>query len=176
MTTIPTGRRRLRPEGDSVEFTRTYRASIEDVWAAVTESDRLARWIGFYSGDPQEGHVQFTMNAEGEDNMVPVRYDIRRCEPPRILQIHTTDDFGTWDLVVELAEARGITTLTLAEIVNDPATIENTGPGWEYYLDRLTATMDGTDPATIDFDDYYPTQREYYLRIQRAIIDAATSS
>ncbi|MXP20659.1 polyketide cyclase [Gordonia sp. HNM0687] len=178
MTIIPTptGRHRSRPEGDAVEFTRTYRASIQDVWAAVTESDRLARWIGFYSGDPREGHVQFTMNAEGEDNMIPVRYDIRRCEPPRILQIHATDDFGTWDLVVELTEDRGITTLTLAEIVNDPSMIENTGPGWEYYLDRLIAAMDGTDPAAIDFDDYYPTQQEYYRRIQRAITDSAASS
>ncbi len=98
MTLIPSGRRRLRPEGDAVEFTRTYRTPISDVWAAVTESDRLARWIGFYTGDPTQGYVQFTMNAEGEDNMIPVRYDIRRCEPPRVLQIRATDDFGTWDL------------------------------------------------------------------------------
>ncbi|MED5799671.1 SRPBCC family protein [Gordonia sp. Z-3] len=176
MTLIPSGRRRLRPEGDAVEFTRTYRTPISDVWAAVTESDRLARWIGFYTGDPTQGYVQFTMNAEGEDNMIPVRYDIRRCEPPRVLQIRATDDFGTWDLVVEMVEADGITTVTLAEMVNDPTAIENTGPGWEYYLDRLTAVMLETDPAAVDFDDYYPAQREYYRLIQQAIVDDATSA
>ncbi len=31
-----------------------------------------------------------------------------------------------------MVEADGITTVTLAEMVNDPTAIENTGPGWEY--------------------------------------------
>lgn len=30
-------------------FERTFHAPIEDVWAAVTESDRLARWIGVWT-------------------------------------------------------------------------------------------------------------------------------
>ena len=43
----PTGRREERRRGrPSLVFERTFRAPIEDVWAAVTESDRLARWIG----------------------------------------------------------------------------------------------------------------------------------
>ncbi|AZG48526.1 SRPBCC family protein [Gordonia insulae] len=176
MTPIPTGEHRVRAEGDAVAFTRTYRAGIDDVWAAVTESDRLARWIGFYSGDPKQGHVAFTMNAEGEENMTPTRYDIRACEPPRLLRVHTTDDFGTWDLIVELAESDGVTTLTLSQIIDDPTTIENTGPGWEYYLDRLSAAIDETDPGAIDFDDYYPAQRDYYLRIQHVVAERAGSS
>jgi uncharacterized protein YndB with AHSA1/START domain len=167
----PTGWHRDRPEGAAVEFTRTYRAAIADVWAAVTESDRLARWIGFYDGDPRLGHVAFTMNAEGEENMTPTRYDIRRCEPPHVLRVHTTDDFGTWDLIVELIEEDGVTTLTLSQIIDDPTTIENTGPGWEYYLDRLSAVLRGTDPGDIDFDDYYPAQRGYYLSVQREVTE-----
>ncbi|WP_207843046.1 SRPBCC family protein [Williamsia soli] len=165
MTTTPTGLFSQRDEGDAVSFVRTFNAPIDDVWAAVTESDRLARWIGFFTGDPEQGHVEFTMNAEGDD-VTPARYDIRRCEPPRILQVHTTDDFGTWDLIVELVEKDNVTTLTLSQIIHDPTTIENTGPGWEYYLDRLVAALTGADPGAIDFDDYYPAQQEYYLAIQ----------
>ncbi|MDL9947913.1 hypothetical protein QSJ19_20480 [Gordonia sp. ABSL11-1] len=74
----------------------------------------------------------------------PTRYDIRRCEPPHVLRVHTTDGFGTWDLIVELIEEDGVTTLTLSQIVDDPVTIENTGPGWEYYLDRLSTRSAST--------------------------------
>lgn len=173
---IPSGRHRVRRDGDVVEFTRTYRAAVDDVWAAVTESDRLARWIGFFDGDPDEGYVAFTMNAEGEENMTPVRYDIRRCEPPHVLQVHTTDDAGTWDLILELDENSGITTLRLSQIVHDPEVIESTGPGWEYYLDRLSAVVTGTDPADLDFDDYYPAQREYYLTVRDRVNASANRS
>ena len=165
MTITPTGSFNPRDEGDAVAFVRTFRAPIEDVWAAVTESDRLTRWIGFYTGDPEQGYVEFTMNAEGDD-VTPGRYNIERCEPPRVLRVRTTDDFGTWDLIVELTETDGVTTLTLSQIIDDPTTIENTGPGWEYYLDRLVAALTGADPSAIDFDDYYPAQQEYYRGIQ----------
>src|SRR6185312_1264979 len=41
---------------------RRYATSAEDVWAAFTESDRLARWIGHYIGRGQAGGtVEFTV-------------------------------------------------------------------------------------------------------------------
>lgn len=33
---------------------------------------------------------------------------------------------------------------------------------WEYYLDRLVSAESGGDPATIDFDDDYPSQSGHY--------------
>ena len=41
--------------------TRTFAAPIEDVWAAITEPERLARWIGTWTGDPASGRVRFAM-------------------------------------------------------------------------------------------------------------------
>ena len=174
MTATPTGRRgRGRDGRDTVEFTRTFRAPITDVWSAVTEPERLARWIGTWTGDPAAGHVMFEMTAEGED-VAPGRYDILACEPPQSYEVISTDDFGTWQLRVDLAEADGVTTLVLTQVVHDAAMIENTGPGWDYYLDRLVAVETGGDVAGIDFDaDYYPAQRDHYLAIQREIETAA---
>ncbi|WP_134764817.1 hypothetical protein [Nocardioides sp. 1609] len=43
MTATPTGRRETRHGHDSVVLERTLRAPVESVWAAITESDRLAR-------------------------------------------------------------------------------------------------------------------------------------
>jgi uncharacterized protein YndB with AHSA1/START domain len=171
MTATPTGRLERRGDDDVVVFTRTFSAPIDDVWAAVTESDRLARWIGTWTGDPADGFVMFQMNAEG-DEAAESRCEIRTCEPPRHLLVHTLDEYGSWTLDLALAEDAGVTTLTMGQVIDDPAMVENTGPGWDYYLDRLVAAETGGDPGTIDFDrDYYPAQREYY----QAIADQITS-
>ncbi|MDQ4052855.1 MAG: polyketide cyclase, partial [Actinomycetota bacterium] len=55
MTTTPitpaaTGRREERGGAGYVVYTRTFRAPIDDVWAAVTEPARLERWIGTWTG------------------------------------------------------------------------------------------------------------------------------
>ncbi|MEO3888984.1 hypothetical protein [Nonomuraea sp. B5E05] len=34
------------------------------------------------------------------------------------------------------------------------------GPGWEYYLDMLVASRDGS--PTPDFHDYHPAMQAYY--------------
>ena len=43
--THPTGYRETRDGHDFVVLTRQFPAAVEDVWAAVTEPDRLARWV-----------------------------------------------------------------------------------------------------------------------------------
>ena len=173
MTATPTGRFERRGDDDVVVFTRTFRAPIDDVWAAVTESDRTARWIGTWTGDPADGFVTFQMNAEGDD-VPPSRYDIRVCEPPHHLAIDAVDDFGVWKLDVVLTENAGTTTLTLGQVIEDPTMIENTGPGWDYYLDRLVAAETGGDVGAIDFDrDYYPAQRDYYQAMAEEITSRA---
>ena len=146
-------------------MTRQFRAPVEDVWAAVTESDRLARWIGTWAGDPTSGSVQFQMRFEGDD--VPSEeFVIDECEAPVRLAITTEapyeDGQVTWHLELDLAEADGITTLTFAQSVPDPAMAQSVGPGWDYYLDRMVAAESGGDPASVDFDDYYPALSGHY--------------
>ncbi len=168
MSATPTGFLTRRGDRDAVTWERTFRAPIDDVWAAVTESERLGRWIGTWTGDPKNGFVMFTMTAEGED--VPEqRFEIPECDPPRLVRVEAVDDFGAWYLVLELAEADGITTLTFSQLVDDVAAIENTGPGWEYYLDRLAVAEDGGDATTVAWDDYYPAQREHYLALAETL-------
>lgn len=166
MNTTPTGRREQRADGTYVVLTRTFRAPIEDVWAAVTEPDRLARWIGRWTGDPAQGTVRFEMLYEGE-GAEQEEYTIDACEAPRrlVLTSHMAYDENTpatWHLELDLAEADGVTTLTFAQSMDDPAMAENVGPGWEYYLDRLVAAETGADPGALDFDDYYPALAGHY--------------
>jgi uncharacterized protein YndB with AHSA1/START domain len=169
MTATPTGRLGHQDGRDAVVFERTFAAPISDVWAAITESERLERWFCTWTGDPASGSVLVSMNAEGEAAPVST-FTIDRCEPPRLLAVSAVDENGTWVLVAELTAAGGVTTLRFSQVIYDPAMIESTGPGWDYYLDRLVAAETGGDPGSLDFDrDYYPALRDHYVAIQKQL-------
>jgi uncharacterized protein YndB with AHSA1/START domain len=163
MTPPATGRRETRDGRDSIVLERTFCAPIDAVWAAITESDRLARWIGTWTGDPSTGSVLFRMNAEGDDVPAEV-FSIRACEPPRLLVVSSEadGDVEAFDLMLELSENAGTTTLTFSQALTDPELAASIGPGWEYYLDRLVAAEAHGDVAAVHFDDYYPSQANHF--------------
>ncbi len=167
MTLTPTGRREERDGQTHVVFERTFRAPIDDVWAAITEPERLERWIGTWSGDPASGRVDFRMTAEAEDAPVEV-FEIRECDEPRLLVVDSRspdDPDVVWHLRLALAEADGVTTLTFSQSVPGAEMAESVGPGWEYYLDRLVAAETGADVAAVDWDAYYPSQSGHYREL-----------
>ncbi len=150
---VPAGRREDRHGTATVVIERTFHAPATDVWAAVTEPERLVRWIGTWSGDPASGTVQFRMTAEGEDiEAEPVT--VHECEPPRRLVLSWDSSGVVWHVELDLAEAGGVTTLTFAQRVPDTATGRDVGPGWEYYLDRLVAALSGAEVAAVAWPDY----------------------
>ena len=169
MSTTPTGFLTRRDDRDLLTWERTSERPIDEVWNAVTDSDRLSRWIGTWTGDPAEGFVLFSMNAEGDEASEPARYELPGCEAPRLLRVTSVSEWGSWVLALELAEDGGTTTLTFTHLVDDVDAIENIGPGWEYYLDRLVVAEDGGDATTVDWDAYYPAQREYYLALAETL-------
>ena len=164
ITPTATGRRDDRDGTAYVVFERTFKAPIADVWAAVTESDRLSRWIGNWTGDPASGSVSFYMTAEAAD-APEEKIFIDECHEPTRLVMRSArpdDHSEVWSWQIDLAEADGVTTLTFAQEVVDVTLAESVGPGWDYYLDRMVAAETGGDPAAIDFDDYYPEFAAHY--------------
>jgi uncharacterized protein YndB with AHSA1/START domain len=160
----PTGRREDRDGTAYVVFERTFAAPIADVWAAVTESDRLSRWIGNWTGDPASGSISFFMTAEAEDAPAETIW-IDECHEPTRLVMRSArpdDHSEVWSWQIDLAEADGVTTLTFAQEVVDVELAESVGPGWDYYLDRMVAAETDGDLSAIDFDDYYPEFAAYY--------------
>ncbi|NMO02686.1 SRPBCC family protein [Gordonia sp. TBRC 11910] len=165
-TPTPTGRRHDSDGETYCVWQREFNAPIDDVWAAVTEPERLARWIGTWTGDPADGHVRFQMLFEGDDATGEM-FTIDECEPPHRLRITTSmpndgENPEHWLLRLDLEETDGVTTLTFAQNVPDLKLAQGVGPGWDYYLDRMVAAESGGSVESIVFDDYSSSMTEYY--------------
>jgi len=159
MTATPGGHITVIDGQPHLSLTRTFRAPIDDVWASVTEPERLERWVGTWTGSPGIGKtVTFVMTAE--EGAEPEHVHIRECDPPRRFLGDFVQAETTWRIGLSLEEVDGVTALTLTQVVNPGDDTGSFGPGWEYYLDRLVASR--LDTAMPDWDDYYPAQRSYY--------------
>ncbi|PRX50341.1 uncharacterized protein YndB with AHSA1/START domain [Prauserella shujinwangii] len=155
----PTGRLLRTTGGYDLVFSRTFRAPADDVWASVTESDRTARWFGPWQGDAAPGRtIKVQMAAEEGTPWCDMR--VEACEPPHRLAVSMTDEAGTWHLELLLTARDGTTELRLVQHLDSTDGVGESGPGWEYYLDRLVAARTGTPPP--DFADYYPAQRAHF--------------
>jgi uncharacterized protein YndB with AHSA1/START domain len=111
----------------SVLLRRGYDAPIDDVWDAVTQPDRIKRWLMPISGELRVGgSFQLEGNAGGE---------ILTCEPPRLLKV----TFGAPTSIVEVRltpDGDGDTLLELEhtvpiEIAQSGAGALYVGPGWD---------------------------------------------
>lgn len=159
MTPTPTGRLLGTAEGTDLVLSRTLRASLDDVWASVTESERTARWFGPWEGEAAPGKtIKVQMAYEEQAPWCDLRIDA--CEPPRHLAVSLIDAAGTWRMELHLSEADGATSLRLVHHLDRDAPLGEIGPGWEYYLDMLLAARERATPP--DFDDYYPAQKAYF--------------
>jgi uncharacterized protein YndB with AHSA1/START domain len=160
MTPTPTGQVTPTAIGRDLVLERVLPGSIEDAWASITESDRLARWFCTWTGEPRVGAtLELTLVAEEGD--ARSQAEILACEPPTHLAVSTHDQGGTWLLEATLTPIDSKhTRLRLVHHLDEEAKSEDVGPGWEYYLDRLVAAMNGNPMP--DFDDYWPSLSSAY--------------
>jgi uncharacterized protein YndB with AHSA1/START domain len=173
MTPKPSGRLLSTKDGRDLVLIRSFRAPIEDVWASITESERTGRWFASWTGDPGPGKtIRATLEFEEGKPETDMTIDV--CEPPRHLAVSSHDVYGTWRLEATLAERDGVTELTFVQHLDDGVGIGEVGPGWEYYLDNLVASRDGSTRP--QFDDYYPSQKEYYEQLTPTTSEASPDS
>jgi uncharacterized protein YndB with AHSA1/START domain len=146
------------PAGDAwvVTLTRTYAADVEDVWGAITDPKRIARWFLPVSGDLRLGGTyQLEGHAGGE---------IRVCDRPRRLLLTwvmgappSDEDSSLVD--VALDPDRDGTRLRLTHSAVVPAQMwDNFGPGavgvgWDSIVLGLGLHLAGEDigdPAELE--------------------------
>ncbi|MEV0779341.1 SRPBCC family protein [Streptomyces sp. NPDC050433] len=164
----PTGRLLRTSEGVDLVLTRGFALPVEEVWAAVTESARTALWFGPWEGDGAPGGtVRVRLVFEEQTPWTEVHIDV--CEAPHRLVVSTVDEAGSWNLELRLsatpaegaAADTGGTEFQFIQHLRTKAGVGEIGPGWEYYLDKLRASLDGT-PQSAVFEDYYPAQKAYF--------------
>jgi uncharacterized protein YndB with AHSA1/START domain len=139
------------PEGVQVQFRRSWPDPIEDVWAALTESDRTARWIGTYEGERRVGGAgTLTMTAEEQSAWEPMR--IVECDPPRRLVVQWTSG-QAWRVEVDLTQEQGRTVLLFTQVLAPGTDAGDVVLGWHWYLDQFEAALTGA-PAPPAWDDF----------------------
>lgn len=148
MTTIRTGSllgwtREVDGSG-TVHVEDVYDTDIEDLWTAVTEPERLARWLAEVSGDMRVGGTfaaRFTSSWEG-----PGRVEV--CERPHRLLL--TLEPGTDDqtqIEALLTTERDGTRLVVEERGFPPGIAPDHGAGWQAHIEDLRAYLDGHEPG-----------------------------
>lgn len=144
----PAGTVRTRPDGRrELAFRREFPDPVAEVWAAVTEPDRCARWFASWTGDARPGGtVALILTSDEDGGGAPEPARITGCEPPHRLWLDL-DGPGSgppWRIAVELtATAGGGTVLEFRQVLADGIAASDAGPGWHWYLDRLAAALAG---------------------------------
>jgi uncharacterized protein YndB with AHSA1/START domain len=118
-----------------------YDTDIDDLWSALTDPPRLARWIADIEGDLRVGgefHASFTSGWEG-----PGRVDV--CEPPRHLRVTMAPGQGDDETVIEaeLVSAGDQTRLVIEERGLPLDELATHGAGWQAHVEDLAAHLAG---------------------------------
>ena len=124
-----------------------YDTDIDDLWTALTDPHRLARWIAEVEGDLRLGgefRARFTSGWEGTGR-------VQACEPPRRLLVLTRDADEPDEQVIEATlTADGDQTILVIEERGLP--IEHLaahGAGWQVHVEDLAAHLAGRERCDI---------------------------
>ena len=137
----------ITPDGDraTVTLRRRFDTSAEDLWAALTEPERLARWFGAAATVRPGAGGRVELRWEQPEQWV--RGDILTWRPPELLEYEWHFP-GESESVVrfELTPDGDGCLLTLTHRRLGPAG-SGYAPAWHAYLDRLLALYRGEDLA-----------------------------
>jgi len=117
-----------------------YDTDIDDLWSALTDPGRLARWVAQVDGDLRVGgefHARFTSGWEGVGR-------VDACEPPRSLLVTLSP--GEQDETVIEAQLVGEgdqTRLAIEERGLPLSELALHGAGWQVHVEDLVAYLTG---------------------------------
>ena len=121
-----------------------YYTNIDDLWSALTDPRRLARWLGEIEGDLRlGGEFRARFFASGWEGTGRVE----ACEPPRHLLVLTKDQDVPCELVIEATlTADGDQTILVLEERGMPLDhLAAYGAGIQVHIEDLAAHITGRE-------------------------------
>ncbi len=138
----------------AVTFERDYATSAEDLWSALTEPDRLARWMDPVDGDFRPGGEVVVHFDDGD-----ATFAVDVCEAPATLAVrwrHADRDTVVRASVFDLGDDRSRLTLVHEGLTETQA--PQYAAGWHWHLDVLEGVITGretTPPAWEQLAEQY---------------------
>jgi uncharacterized protein YndB with AHSA1/START domain len=133
---------------------------IDDVWSALTDPGRLARWLGEVEGDLRlGGEYRFRFFASGSEGTGRVE----ACEPPRrLLLAHGLDQPDVKVIEVTLAADGDQTILVVEERGMPLDLLAAYGAGVQVHVEDLAAHLAGRERCDADarWDELQPAYED----------------
>lgn len=162
MTISPKATIERTSDGGHIRFERTLAFPIEDVWAALTEPDRMGDWW-----PPMAAEITVDLHEGGsivfdwpDIDFPTMEFTIARLQPQTLLE-HTHTSPGSW-MRWELESIEGGTRLRATYAVPDLDMAIERGDlvGLHYSLDRLVPALSG-QPVGWDMDAFTALRQVY---------------
>jgi uncharacterized protein YndB with AHSA1/START domain len=135
----------LIPEGErgTVRLEDRFDTDIADVWSAITDPERTARWIAVVSGDFHvDGELTASFSSSWEG---PMRVEV--CDAPNRLRL-LSGPVGDQTIMEAVLTADGDGTRIVVEERGLPvANLPYHGAGWHVHLQDLGTELAGKTPA-----------------------------
>jgi uncharacterized protein YndB with AHSA1/START domain len=167
MTEIAEGQLRIDGDRRAVRIERRYDASPAEVWSALTEPHRLARWLAEAELDVRVGG-EYVLRFLGEDEGQTTTGEVLAVEPERLLEL-TWLSPGEDDTVVrfELRPDGDGTILALDHRALPVEAAPGYGGGWQAHLEALEAHL--RDESQPDWWGRYKELRPLYEAQEAAL-------
>ncbi len=144
-----------------------YDTDINDLWSALTEPGRLARWFGQIEGDLHPGG-EFHLHVEWEGTG-----RVEACEPPRRMLVTIRESDASWrkgrgarpfDAAIEATlTAAGDQTILVIEVRGMPLDrIAFYGAGWQIHAENLATYLAGREGGDTEgrWDELVPPYQD----------------
>jgi uncharacterized protein YndB with AHSA1/START domain len=143
-----------------------YDTDIGDLWSALTDPGRLARWFGQVEGDLRPGgEFRLYIESSGWDGTGRVE----ACEAPRRLMVTTKEVTEPYDKVIEATlTADGDQTILVIEVQGMPLDkIAFYGAGWQIHAENLAAHLAGRERGDTEarWDELVPPYQDLAAKI-----------
>ena len=138
---------------------------IDDLWLALTDPRRLARWIGEVEGDLRlGGEYSFRFFASGSEGTGRVE----ACAPPSRLLVTMALGQPDEDVIEAILAADGDQTILVWEERGMPVDqLAGYGAGVQIHVEDLAAYLAGRErcDAAARFDELFPTYQQLAVNL-----------